>query len=152
VAACTIPSIEGGLVCVPPCGCAAVGLRRHRAVSGGPRVDDRRVTQALLPLMREQRDSARPCRWPQVRRLRMRHGETGLLRRRDPPPLRSAWRKTSTISSWRNTCSLWGTAVEGVLSVHRVELSNAKARSGWGSMGEVGLPKAPAQGGPELAI
>jgi hypothetical protein len=152
IAARTIPSIEGGLVCIPPCGCAAVGLRRHRAVRGGSRVDDGDVTHELLPLKREQQVSTRPCRWPQARRLRVQHGETGLLHRRNRPPPQRATHNVHDFIMAQHAQLMGGTAGEGVLSVCRAELSTAKARSGWGSMGEVGLPKVLPQGGPEVAI
>jgi hypothetical protein len=115
-------------------------------------VDDRDVTHALLPLKREQQVSARPCRWPQARRLQMQHSETGLLRRSNPPPPQRTAHNVHDFIMVQHAQLMGGTAGEGVLSVRRAELSTAKARSGWSSMGEVGLPKAPPQGGPEVAI
>jgi hypothetical protein len=116
-------------------------------------VDDRDVTHVLLPLKRKQKVSARPCRWPQARRLRMQHRETWLLRRRNPP-LCSARRTTSTISSWRNTRSSWGARQVRACSAS-VERSSVPQKQGaagapWGRLETP--PKTPPRGGPEVSI
>jgi hypothetical protein len=82
----------------------------------------------------------------------MQHDETGLLCRRNPPPPQRAVHNVHDFIMAQRAQLMGGTAGEGVLSVCRAELSTAKARSGLGSMGEVGLPKAPPQGSPEVAV